>query len=1045
MGGRCPRCMLRLALGGAEADDASDLESESAKGIRSEERYFGGYELVDELASGGMGVVFKARQLGVNRWVALKRIHAAQLESAETRLRFRLEVEAIAQLNHPNIVSLYETGEVDGTHFYTMSLIEGCNLAELLGTLSGSSGAQLKAAMTPLLATIQRESPLRWLVRLLVKVSRAVHYAHQRGVLHRDLKPSNILIDVPGVPHIADFGLARLLKYDGGVTHTRSVLGSPNYMAPEQAVSGATALTTSTDIYGLGAILYEVLTDHPPFQGDSPLETLRLVVEAEAQPPSQKRNGVDPDLETLCLKCLQKDPAHRFQSADELGDELERWLDGRPIHSRPVGWPIRASRWCKRKPALASSLALAILLLLLLAIGSPVIAFRIEKAERSATARLRESLLDQARLLRHSTDLGQRSDGVRLVEQAAALGGTPDFRAKLRDEFLATLVRTEIQFVPQPQWGTISDSALNLIDPKYERHASAVSDSITVRRVSDGTVFRQFSSSSNGVVRLERFSKDGRYLGVRHREGISVWDVELGSIRFATNGPARLFAFTGTPTRLVLDEWPEQIRLIDLENLETRNVVSIDPAEYPENAKGWKTWAASDDGKRLAAGRRDAPVIDIYSLETGRRQRSITNSALVVALAWHPSLPRLGVADEDHWLGLWNVNRGSRAFRMSIQSQARNLTFIGAGNRIAVAGDDRMVRVIDTEAIRTAAVVPADSHAPEFDRSGTRLGPVLRSGTSGWLEMTQPSEFLEANAGDTSNEMTACEFSQDGKVIATRSGPAVAILSAIDLRRIQVLYPRSSGAFALDPSRARLLVVEQNGLFEVVEGEAGATPWAPKQRLYSGPDWRAVSFCPEGGNYVLAGGTNNVAILFDRSDKEIKTLGPHLGVNHVSLSVGSRWLLTGSATTRDMKIWDIESAREIWATSAGPTPRSAFSADGRWLAVSGERFMLLRTGTWEEVPLDFGTRRPLIGAAAFSHNNKLLALVTDLERISLFDISTGRKVAALEAQNPGKKLNAVAFSPDDRSLAAGGNTARLRLWYLDRLRTKLAQLGLDWE
>src|ERR1700739_2041319 len=274
------------------------------------------YELLEEIGRGGQGVVYRARQKSLNRTVALKVIALGHWATEAHFKRFRREAEAAASLDHPCIVPIYEVGERDGSCYFSMKFIDGGQLD----------------------AVVKREKmPIRRAVELIGKVARTVHYAHEHGILHRDIKPGNILLDPKGEPHLTDFGLARLVETESTMTCTLDVLGTPSYMAPEQAVGNNDAVSGATDVYGLGAVLYQLFTGHPPFAGGTTYETIKLLLDTEPRRPRLWNRKIDRDLSTICLKCLEKDPERRYSSALALAEDLERWLKHEPILARRTG------------------------------------------------------------------------------------------------------------------------------------------------------------------------------------------------------------------------------------------------------------------------------------------------------------------------------------------------------------------------------------------------------------------------------------------------------------------------------------------------------------------------------------------------------------------------------------------------------------------------------------------------------------------------------------------------------------------------------------
>ncbi|KAF5409247.1 MAG: Serine/threonine-protein kinase PknD [Candidatus Udaeobacter sp.] len=334
--GLCSVCLFRSGLG---LLDNKDDEAFEPTGTRMS-KDLGDYELLEEIGRGGQGVVYRAHQKSLNRIVALKVIGLAHWATEAHVKRFRLEAEAAAGLNHPCIVPIYEVGEGDGACYFSMGLVEG---------------GQLDAV------TKREPMPIRHAAELIAKLARTVHYAHEHGILHRDIKPGNILLDAKGEPHLTDFGLARLAETESTVTQTMEVLGTPSYMAPEQAVGNNAGVTSATDIYGLGAVLYQLLTGHPPFAGGTTYETVRLVLDTEPRQPRHLNPKIDRDLSTICLKCLEKDPQRRYSSALVVAEDLERWLKHEPIRARRTGLFTRGRKWVRRNRKLVATGAACLL------------------------------------------------------------------------------------------------------------------------------------------------------------------------------------------------------------------------------------------------------------------------------------------------------------------------------------------------------------------------------------------------------------------------------------------------------------------------------------------------------------------------------------------------------------------------------------------------------------------------------------------------------------------------------------------------------------
>jgi tRNA A-37 threonylcarbamoyl transferase component Bud32/tetratricopeptide (TPR) repeat protein len=429
--------------GGGKWEDDQRWAGESDNELRERAReWIGEYELIETLGRGGMGIVFKARQVSLNRLVALKVIKDAEFASAHDLRRFQNEAEAVAQLDHPHVVPIYDVGEHAGRRYFSMKLIAGTSLDKRLADFR----AHPRAA-----------------AGLVSAVAEAVHHAHERGILHRDLKPANILLDERGEPHVTDFGLAKRITTDSQLTHSGALLGTPLYMSPEQAEGSKVANTTATDVYGLGSILYALLAGRPPFVTSNLAEALDLVRQRAPEPPTRHNRDVPRDLEVICLKCLEKEPKGRYVSALAVAEDLTRWLQGVPIAARPAGLALRIQMWCRRNPlpaALAGMLALAVVA------GFAGVTWKWREAdrERIKAATINE-LLTKRLLAQASPEFQPRGADVtvgELLDRASAqlggwLDGEPEVEAALRE--------------------TIGGAYLALAEyAKAERHLSAAVD-----------------------------------------------------------------------------------------------------------------------------------------------------------------------------------------------------------------------------------------------------------------------------------------------------------------------------------------------------------------------------------------------------------------------------------------------------------------------------------------------------------------------------------------------------------------------------------------
>ncbi|MFO0871938.1 MAG: serine/threonine-protein kinase [Pirellulales bacterium] len=994
-------------------------------------RYFGDYEVLEEIARGGMGVVYKARQVNLKRTVALKMILAGQLASQQEVERFHAEAEAAAKLDHPNIVPIFEVGQHDGQHYFSMAFVEGESLAQRVG----------RGVLPP------REA-----AELVRRVALAIGYAHVAGIVHRDLKPANVLLDREGQPRVTDFGLAKQVGTSDGRTVTGQVLGTPSYMPPEQAGGECGQVGPLSDVYSLGAILYCLLTGRPPFQAATPLDTLLQVMTREPVSPRQLNSDVPRDLETISLKCLEKEPARRYASAQEFANELQRYLDGRPIQARPINALARAWRWCRRNSALASTATVAAILLVVV---SCVYVTSLVMKNRQLTAALRSEQVakDEAVILRGRAEGNERQarrEAERADAKAAeALDHAKRLDAKTREaEAAAEQARRE-----ELRADAETDVARRRLYAAQMNLAQAAWNDATIGRLHQLLdASRPQETGGSDLRGWEWF-----YWQRLSRAELLTWSgrpnrVGLSSVAFHPDGK-QLAAATIHDVVLIDSHTGKTIKIIPSRKLPytAYSQMAFAHVSYSPNGK-WL--AACCSGGMFSNKDMQTEYVPGETLlcdpATGEILHTFPHPGRVTGAAFSPASDRLAIGGTAQDVGpgevmIWDVATRQEAVRL--QGQVPNpykkpeqrlklamhghavnaVAFSPDGKRLATASGDQSIKLWDLETgaeLRTLRGHAAPVTSVAFRADGEQL--VSGGGDRNlMLWNVETGETLNTLFGHRDG-VTCVAFSSDGK----------RIVSASNDRTVRIWDAATGDEHATIKGHAtgvRQVALSADGLLATAGYDESVKLWnveTTREAQFlkfgglSGWSRIGIAFTSDCQSLTAAASAVRTWNLSSPEEKTFEAVGEF---RHRPVFSADRKRLSASSPSHAIRVWEAETGTEICVLRGHKDfiATIEFSPDGRWLAsASQDREVKLWDLADGSLKWSFTGQRGIIQGLAFSADSKLLGSAHS--SLKIWNVETGEQREFMSSSP--MSYTSVAFSRDGKQLATGnGNkTAHIR-------------------